>query len=162
MKRATNQYDQTIKNLEASVLALKDNAKAELQQTMAQIGQARGEYQLKKGEMINDAMSIYRQTIADINARNTAYTQKVALQAQEAQNQLNMLVTRAREGVTKLQFQKLADTLGKETAYTFNPVTGETTPVSYAPTTLSSTGGVGTVGGMTEDEKLLEQIRAEQ
>ena len=84
-----------IEDAENQALSFKAKAKASLDQSLAQIRSSRGELQSRKAEMAMSAMQNYQNLVANINARNAAFKQQVAMQAQSVEQTLANARTRA-------------------------------------------------------------------
>ena len=91
-----------IREAEANTQVLKQRSRAELQQNLAQIGQLRGEIQSRKQELAYNAMELYRQSVADVNQRNTKFKQDIYLQAQKADQALKLAGVRAQQRISEL------------------------------------------------------------
>lgn len=96
-------FNNSVREVEASTTAMKNRARAELQQALAEIGQSRGQLQSRKAEYIQQAMDNYRSQVADVNARNASFQQDLYVRRQSAEQQLAEASQRATQKLSELQ-----------------------------------------------------------
>ena len=136
-------------DIDDQATAQKQQAKSELDKALQQIRLQKGELQSRKTELAYQAMERYQALVADVNARNTAFKQQLALQQSEAENQLAMAREKALGMVEQFKFVNT-----KNGVVAVNPVTGT------AEMVLPSIGGgriqkeeeQPVIGGSLEDE----------
>jgi len=78
-----------IEEAENEAVNLKDRAKAELQSSLAQIRNQKGELQMRKTELAFQAMQRYQETVQAVNARNAQFKQNIAQQMFAAEQKLH-------------------------------------------------------------------------
>lgn len=91
-----------IKEAEANAVNQKTNAKAGLQSALADIGSRRGELQSRRAELVFGAIESFRQTVSDVNARNTQFQQQLFQQQEAADQKIQAAVARAQQTADNL------------------------------------------------------------
>lgn len=81
---------------------LKQNARAQLQQALGQIGQSRVALATRRAEMVNSALDQHRQTLQAINARNTAFQQSLETMRIQSQQKIAEAQQRANQAAANL------------------------------------------------------------
>jgi len=133
----TEVFGNSIRQIESETEGLKQQARSSLQQSLAQIGSARGELQSRKGELVYNAMQNYRNEVNAVNQRNAQFKQNLALKQQEIEGKLQeatvraqALVQRAGSTASNLSFGNVNP---GQTVISRDPKTGEVSPVYTAP-----------------------------
>ncbi len=91
-----------IREAEANAVTQKNSARASLQAALADIGAQRGQLQSRRAELVFQAVEGFRQTVVEVNARNTAFQQQLFQQQQAAQLSLDNAIARANATSEKL------------------------------------------------------------
>lgn len=86
-----------INNEDSRLESQKAQLRAGLQSALADIGKERGRLESEKAQMRVDAIMQYQQVLQGINQRNTQVKQQLAMQAQQAQSELEKLQARAHD-----------------------------------------------------------------
>lgn len=119
-----------LKDIAEQANAQKLKAKAELDQNLNQIRIAKGELLSRKAELAQQAMQVYQQQVAEINARNTAFQQQLYRDQIAAENQLALAREKASKAVDDIRFTAIGpDKYGfvnetKQTVQPFTPTAG--------------------------------------
>ena len=95
-------FNSAVQEASSEVENLKQNARGKLQNALAQIGQSRVALQTRKSELVNSALENYRQTIAQVNARNTEFQQQLSLQKQQSDLRIQEAQARANNSLQNL------------------------------------------------------------
>ncbi len=106
---------------EQQAQAQKAQAKAQLDNALNSIRIARGELLSKKVQLAQEAMQFYQQQVAQVEARNAAFTQQLFRDQQAAEQKLLEAKSTAGSAIQKLQLVNI-DSI----PYVFNPYTGAT------------------------------------
>jgi len=130
------------------------SAKHQLAQDLSAIRAQKTELQSKKLELVQRSMENYQQAVQQVNANNTAFKQQLFQQQAVAEQELKMAMQKAQntaKSIPNMQFKTVSLTGGGQQAYTFNPSTGKTEPVT-----------AGAPGGITANDPVQKLISSGQ
>src|SRR3990167_482333 len=147
-----DQSNRAIRESEADAQSLKQQAGAQLQQSLAEIATRRGELQTKRMELILQARQNDQTSVANINARNVAFQQKVYLAQQDAQNKLKLAIERVQSNVNDIDAKLFNTSRGVE-AYKVQGGNVTQIPIQRA------TGAGSVLQGEDELDEILNQIQ---
>lgn len=112
-----------ISNVRQQATSLKEEARQNVMEQVAQINARVGETETAKAQQRTSALQQYRQYVQEVNARNTQWEQQLYVQAQQMQQGLNQLKSQAVEEfkitlpsgqqVSPLEFQRITGGLGE-------------------------------------------------
>ena len=97
------EFAQQRSEVEATVAQMKQDAKVQLQAALSQINAQRGLLRSAKNTVINNALSNYRQLVADINARNVAAKQQVDLLERQTNESIRKAQATARRQLDEIE-----------------------------------------------------------
>ncbi len=106
--------------------------KSDLDRSLAEISRERGNLEIDKGKMRLDALQQYQQVLADTDARNTQFKQQMYMDAQNAQQQIDLMKAQAQE-----DYQLAASKLALRSPIT-NTTTSKTAPVNIGSSSSTS------------------------
>ena len=95
--------ESAIREAEANATTLRTNARAGLQQVLSDIGRERGQLQSRKAELVFQAVESFRNTVTEVNQRNTEFKQQLFQQQQAADQKLQAALTRSQSLATNLE-----------------------------------------------------------
>lgn len=152
-------FNSSVQEAQFEAENLKQNARAQLQQALSQIGQSRIGLATRKAEMVNAALENYRQAVQAVNARNTAFQQQLETMRVEAQNRIAQAQTRAQQVSSNLPNLQFKEFQGQP--YSFNPQNAELKPIAGFGGTELGAGGTTDLfgGGLTPEEQYDELLR---
>ena len=86
-----------VREAESNANVLRQQARASLQQALADIGGRRGELQSRRAELVFSAVENFRNTVSQVNARNAAFQQQLFRDQQQADLTLRNSISRAQQ-----------------------------------------------------------------
>lgn len=134
-----------IQDVEQQAEAQKQQAKAQLDNTLNSIRMAKGELLSRKVEYAQQAMQFYQQQVAQVEARNTAFKQQLFAQQQDAQNKLLQAKNSASDRIKQFEFVNINDN-----PFVFNPYKGTVQTPQGTPYGVGQMSGAG-MGGQEDD-----------
>mgnify|MGYP004417311619 CR=1 FL=1 len=95
-------FNSAVQEANSEAENLKQNARGQLQNALSQIGQSRVALQTRKAELVNSALENYRQTVAQVNARNAEFGQQIALNKQQSDLRIQEAQAKANNSLQNL------------------------------------------------------------
>ena len=120
--------DLSLKEIDQSTQDQIKAAKDRLDQGMQQIRSQKTALVQHKAELAAQAVQIYQQTVAQVNASNAQFKQQLMMQQMQAENALTIAKQKANDvaaNPVKYGFSTTTNPLGGSTLYATNPQTGE-------------------------------------